>query len=1609
MRKLLYTLVCLQVGWMLSGLGAKVMGQQCPYVIPTPGGASPVCPVDLVQIKGYLPVTDGLLRTQVWRDDDAIDNTGSPDSILTIFSGTSSIGLPEIGNDSTSSTSFSWPFLGIDYTSTSNNTTSYQYDWPINSSNTSYEQVQQDGWLIIPDSIDCITFAMASQTQKSAAFYISDDDTAAHMEKLLEGIGSGNSNNPSGDTADWPVLQSLPRFGPSGNQYRYARIRLYHNDDSGVANSTITWNIGNGFVPIPRHFLQSTGAPDIDSNQPIEVRGGRCYFAYRDAVGNLFTHNSMNQSVGSRILLDPRYKEEVLLVRSDVTANNTCPQDSFECDYDIVFIRQWEADCDGKVWARNWHSTTYKNPGSSQLDYRDVFSVQSSFNDPPSHPSSAILLDTIQPVYGLGNSEPPIPSFPYLDEEQFIHDGWLAVPGEVSCIQFELGSGLEQSSALWLGTDLVNLEWVAEETNGIQTGGSYCIPSNAVPQDSGWYWLRFRVFIDDRDGPYNALIKWDIGKGLDFIPTNFIQSPDSANDNTPPSNIDFFLNGEREFALRDANGNFWQENTFFQPNVPIGKVGDLDQVYEIIVLDSCGGLPQQTTGSTCAATFLADPCNTAPIAVDDTVVVTEGDTLYYIDVLANDYDTNRFDTTLIVTGIFSQDDYGQATFANDTIQYINTSPSTPTVPERVRYNVRDDGNPALSDSATLFIFILRDTDGDKVPDVSDLDNDNDGIRDSIEIIYATNGGDSDRDSIPDIFDLDSDNDGLPDILESGGVDSTGDGRVPLTGNGRLVQDVNNDGWYDFSRPVPLNRDQDDIPDFQDLDSDGDGILDLQELGGIDTNRNGQIDSWVDQNDDGWHDTITFLPTFNLDSDTIPAIYDLDSDNDGIPNIVEEGNAAYDLDHNGQFDNIIDADSNGAHDTRMTHGLTNHDTDTIPNYLDLDSDNDGISDLAEGGGLDPNLVGTLAGIMIDANSDGWDDRDSLLGRLNHDGDGLFNFLDLDSDNDGIYDILEVAGRDSSVTGRVDFDLDLDNDGWDDNDKFSDTLDQDGDQVPDRLDLDSDNDGIADLEEVGLTEGTIIDGMLNFTIDPDSNGADDGNMVITFFNTDNDSVPDHFDLDSDNDGIPDIRESGGTDADTNGVVDNTFSTFPDGWSDIDSLSGRVDYDLDGVPNRLDLDSDQDGFYDLHEAFEFSGLDTIDIVGNSDGRIDSLEAGIFPGWSSLSFKSFRQDRDGDQIPAYWDLDSDNDGLSDLFEDRQAPNNSFGSLVAFQDTNSDGADDIRMRLIPLDYDGDSIPNHLDLDSDQDGVSDYWESRGTDFAPDSTGMVDYLSRPDTDQDGWVDDQQIGTENPDGDAFFNHLDRDSDNDGIPDIVEASGVYPYHLGYLETISDSMDFNGWDDSLGVRDPLNTDGFGLPDMLVLDSDGDGLTDLLESKINPVDLDEDGMIDDTVGSIDGWNMLVGTANPINTDGDFDTLHPGLLLPDYRDLDSDNDGLSDSIEYNFEYTGSDCDNDETPDWQDADLCEPGFYEGFSPNGDGFNDLFEIEGEENFARDNEFTVYNRWGTIIYHEENWSGSWDGIGNKGPYASGRPAPDGIYFYTFEFNQTSQIIKGFFYLLR
>ncbi len=447
------------------------------------------------------------------------------------------------------------------------------------------------------------------------------------------------------------------------------------------------------------------------------------------------------------------------------------------------------------------------------------------------------------------------------------------------------------------------------------------------------------------------------------------------------------------------------------------------------------------------------------------------------------------------------------------------NPLTPVTSSHIFWACYNNG-PGCSDTARIAVFIIG---------CPDIDDDNDGIPDYVELddplaLQDANGNgipnwndaaypgftDNNADGFNDNFDpsADSDNDGIPNFYDA---------------NFPGYTDMNGDGINDA-----MDKDLDGIPNHLDLDSDNDGIPDTVESYGVDTNGDGIIDNYTD------------------------------TDNDG-------------------FSQNVDGSGGGVPASGVGLGPQDFDGDGLPNYLDTDSDNDGIPDVMEAMGMYTGNDGKLSNFM-DANGDGLSDNNTgVTGLLktgpdlapvdgradnfpekNLDRDFRPNAYDLDSDGDGIADVKEAVLPDANFDGLADGGIGKN--GWSLTIAAMPAvilLNTDATGNPDYLDIDSDDDGIPDNIEGMSTAGyllpTTADSDGDGLMDPYDNTAGYGGAGIFVYDHDGDGMPDYRDLDTDEDGVPDVIE--GNDWNLNGLADEDVS-----------VTG-LDTDGDGLDNRFD----------------------------------------------------------------------------------------------------------------------------------------------------------------------------------------------------------------------------------------------------------------------------------------------------------------------------------------------------------------------------------------------------------------------------------------------------------
>jgi gliding motility-associated-like protein len=82
------------------------------------------------------------------------------------------------------------------------------------------------------------------------------------------------------------------------------------------------------------------------------------------------------------------------------------------------------------------------------------------------------------------------------------------------------------------------------------------------------------------------------------------------------------------------------------------------------------------------------------------------------------------------------------------------------------------------------------------------------------------------------------------------------------------------------------------------------------------------------------------------------------------------------------------------------------------------------------------------------------------------------------------------------------------------------------------------------------------------------------------------------------------------------------------------------------------------------------------------------------------------------------------------------------------------------------------------------------------------------------------------------------------------------------------------------------------------------------------------------------------------------------------------------------------PVWQEVEITVQGIEHptGFSPNGDGMNDLFIIPGAKTIEN-NQLIVFNKQGAVVYKTANYQNNWNGTKQNGEVL-----PEGFYYYVF-----------------
>ncbi len=687
---------------------------------------------------------------------------------------------------------------------------------------------------------------------------------------------------------------------------------------------------------------------------------------------------------------------------------------------------------------------------------------------------------------------------------------------------------------------------------------------------------------------------------------------------------------------------------------------------------------------------------------------------------------------------------------------------------------------------------------------------------------ATCSVDTDGDGIPNILDLDSDNDGCFDGVETSvpGINTaTGIVPGPYGTNGLASSLENNDTFNASINYAPTNYIKYAL--FSGLntckDNDGDGINDVVD---------------IDDDNDGVTDFVEAPSCFYSIGEVLPTVStDLSISTGAIGNVYD-----------GTTSTSISFTNNQSIGNKTIFEIS------FPTSVKLSS-------------ITPNGTGNLFTGNADFKIQGWNGYAWVdLATFTNNNGAMNTALSIPSANQAEYYKYRIYGVDDAVyccTHTV-TELTYTIVGYQASNHPKPTCseDKDGDGIPNYFDLDSDNDGCSDAFEAGATSslastsfpyngianvGYIFPGPYgtNGLADAKESPVDSGtiNYVSTYgdyaingnlrlcADNDNDGVPDVIDIDDDNDGVPDSVESpecfysyvellkfSAFTSDltatnfnylNNTVYENNFDTTPANGAQFNAqnIAGKSVFDFTLVAKAqlttlvIPMQNAGVNFFNAGAIVHLDGWDGtqwINLTGNVTPALQTTPANNNTvGQVGTQSVIFTVTQNAAEYSRYRLL-----GVSGTV------NANYVQEVVPTFINYNSSLKSKGTLCNADFDGDGIPNHLDTDSDGDGCNDSFESGATNNSNQPTvgtaanvganglantvetsvdsGVLNYTSTytlyaNSSDYNKCLD--------HDGDKIPDVIDIDDDNDGITDAIENSNcgsVSTYKVGYLDVV-------------------------------------------------------------------------------------------------------------------------------------------------------------------------------------------------------------------------------------
>ncbi|MFC6268932.1 hypothetical protein [Frigoriflavimonas asaccharolytica] len=562
-------------------------------------------------------------------------------------------------------------------------------------------------------------------------------------------------------------------------------------------------------------------------------------------------------------------------------------------------------------------------------------------------------------------------------------------------------------------------------------------------------------------------------------------------------------------------------------------------------------------------------------------------------------------------------------------------------------------------------------------------------------VKITINADSDGDGIADINDLDDDNDGILDTVECSGINAVTNGDFSAAGTGW----TSSGGWQFVSGVVVIDQNNtiqtlsQTIPNTFSLTGELEIKFDLRP-------SNGNASPGNDATFQVEFNGIIYASIYNPTSGTDPVTITYMNGAYGTPNSLVQnimGTVSVFVPDPGVAAPLLFRHIAGLDDWILDNvfikGCNDTDGDGIPDYLDLDSDNDGCPDAIEGGGsfLDGNLTNsTMPGGNSGATSGTYNlpiirnlpgpvgttpttngvptlaGTGQALGSSQNtainacvdpcaitaanpdsDGDGISDFCDLDDDNDGILDTVEcpmpmsaASPTNGSAVGNYG------------NNNGSITIPGGTDDWADGLYIAS-NDG----QSIGGSNTAVLGTAYGLVTSLQFNGADQSTLAGAI--TNNDYVqwafttgafvePTYLDR---------FEYSHWTDRDSGLPIAGNFN-YEVRISNDNFVTNTVVFSTRQYGSALDMNTRiiagpiVFGNRTLHIIRTLNPTNVISLMPNSSYKVRMYLYGDSDGNGEIILDDTRLpikvvcDKDGDGIPNILDLDSDNDGCPDAAE---------------------------------------------------------------------------------------------------------------------------------------------------------------------------------------------------------------------------------------------------------------------------------------------------------------------------------------------------------------------------